>query len=389
MSEPTGPRVLFVDDDPNILDSFRRTYRNHLDFDTAASAPEALLKLTEGEPFAVVVSDQRMPQMSGIQLLKEVRTRCPDTIRIMLTGNADQQTAIDAVNMGHIMKFLTKPCPPATLLNAIQEGIRIWTTRNTEREILAGTLAGSVRIMTEVLGILHPASYGQNQRVQRMMKHVAGVFELPDVWQYETAAMLSQIGCVALDAELLSRVNAGYALEGDQQAMFASHPEVGARLIRNLPRMEAVADMISLQHATLGNRQCVDLADLSPAEIGGHLLGIALRVDLAMRRGKPYQEAVSDLIRDTRDLRVDILSALQSLHLEDATLQSRPIRLKHLHVGHTLADAVITETGIILASKDQEITDTMLERIRTFAQSVGIREPMLIWESVLDVDDQS
>ncbi|MFA7330056.1 MAG: response regulator [Candidatus Delongbacteria bacterium] len=386
MSAAAGPRVLFVDDDPNILDSFRRTYRNHLDFDTAESAPAALLKLDEAGPFAVVVSDQRMPQMSGIQLLKEIRTRCPDTIRIMLTGNADQQTAIEAVNMGHIFRFLTKPCPPATLLNAVQDGIRLWMNRNTEREILAGTLAGSLRILTDVLGILHPASYGQNQRVQRMVKHVATVLKLPDAWQYETAAMLSQIGCVALDAGLLTRVNAGYTLAGEEDVLFRSHPDLGARLIRNLPRMEAVADMINLQMSTLGNRQGLDLADLTPAEIGGHLLGIALRVDQAMRRGKPYQEAVSDLIRDTRDLRQDMLSALQSLRLEDATLKSRPIRLKHLHVGHTLADDVLTETGVMLASRDQEITDTMLERIRGFAQSIGIREPMLIWEPMLETE---
>jgi CheY-like chemotaxis protein len=380
MSEPSGPRVLFVDDDLHILDSFRRTYRNHLSLEVAESGPAALVKLAEAGPFAVVVSDQRMPLMSGIQLLREVRQRHPDAIRIMLTGNADQQTAIEAVNSGHIFRFLTKPCPPATLLNAVQDAIRLWEARQTERQVLEGTLTGSLRLVTEVLGILHPDSYGQNQRIRRMASHVAAQLKLPEAWRFETAAMLSQIGCVALDAGLLARINAGYELDPDQRALFDSHPEVGARLIRNLPRLEVVAEMVRLQGAPLGADQVAALEDVDPARLGGHILGIALRIDLAMRRGKPYLEAVDDLVRTTRDLRADVLGAFQCLRLEDATLQARPVKLNRLRVGHTLADGVMTETGVMLACKDQMVTETMLERIRGFALSIGIQEPLLVWE---------
>lgn len=378
MSQSSAGRVLFVDDDPNILDSFRRTFRNHLDFDTAESGVIALTMLRDQGPYAVVVSDQRMPQMSGIQLLREIDRAYPDTVRIMLTGNADQQTAIDAVNNGHIYRFLTKPCPPAAILNAVQDGMRLWGQRQLERELLEGTLSGSVAVLVEIIGRVHPASFGQNQRVRRMVAHVAEKLRLPEAWRFEMAAMLSQIGCVALDADLLARVNAGYELPAEEQALFDSHPQLGARLIRKLPRMEAVGEMITRQFADLGAKLDRPIAELTPEELGGHLLRIALTIDQAMRRGRSFPAALQALLDEGKIWRLDMLHALQSLSLDAATLETKPIRLKELRIGMTLADNIQAENGIVLASGGQIITEMMLERIRAFSESIGLREPMLI-----------
>jgi CheY-like chemotaxis protein len=378
MSLPDNPKVLFVDDDPNILESFRRTFRNHLDFDTAESGQTALMMLRERGPFAVIVSDQRMPQMTGIALLREVHKAFPDIVRIMLTGNADQQTAIDAVNGGHIHRFLTKPCPPATILNAVQEGLRIWTQLQTEHELLEGTLSGSIRVMTEVLATIHPATADQNQRILRMMRHVVKSLRLNHTWQYEIAAMLSQIGCIVLDADLLAKVHAGYDLNEDETRHVHAHPEIGARLIRHLPRLEAAADMIARQLTPLGERLELPLADLTPAEIGGHILQAAVLIDLSMRRGRPYKEAAEHLHGRAKGIRRDVLDALQNLRLESAVLEKKPVRMKDLRVGQLLADDVLASNGITLAVKGQVISDLMLERIRAFDQGVGLREPFLI-----------
>jgi DNA-binding NtrC family response regulator len=101
--------ILFVDDDPEVLAGFRRSLRKEFKIDTAEGGAPALALMRGRSPYAVVVVDMRMPAMNGVEFLMELEKTAPDTIRMMLTGNADQKTARDAVNQGHIFRFLTKP----------------------------------------------------------------------------------------------------------------------------------------------------------------------------------------------------------------------------------------------------------------------------------------
>ena len=109
-------KVLFVDDDANILASFLRQLRKEFSVHTAQGAEEALNAISEKGPFPVVVSDLRMPGMDGYSFCPKLEQIAPDSVRIMLTGNADVSAAIDAVNQGNIFRFLTKPCEQQTLL---------------------------------------------------------------------------------------------------------------------------------------------------------------------------------------------------------------------------------------------------------------------------------
>ncbi len=127
-------KVLIVDDDPNVLSGFRRHLRNRFTIHTVCNGEEALRALEGEGPFAVIVADMRMPGMSGVQLLGEFVRRAPDTSRIMLTGCGEQETAKEAVNEGNIFRFLTKPCPPETLANVIEEAIEEHIRIVQERE---------------------------------------------------------------------------------------------------------------------------------------------------------------------------------------------------------------------------------------------------------------
>lgn len=116
-------KILFVDDDTNILDAYKRQLRKEFNIATANSGELGLETLRSGGPYAVVVSDYQMPGMDGVEFLSRVRGIAPDTIRMMLTGHADLQTAMEAINDGHIFRFLTKPCKPYQLSMAIEAGI--------------------------------------------------------------------------------------------------------------------------------------------------------------------------------------------------------------------------------------------------------------------------
>jgi sigma-B regulation protein RsbU (phosphoserine phosphatase) len=116
-------RILLVDDEPKVLAAIQRQLRKQFRFETALSGEEALKIIDEKGPFAVVVSDYKMPGMNGIDFLCKVKTVDPDTVRMMLTGSADMSTAIAAVNEGSIFQFHPKPCPAETLGQAIKSGI--------------------------------------------------------------------------------------------------------------------------------------------------------------------------------------------------------------------------------------------------------------------------
>lgn len=139
-------KILFVDDDPNLLAGFQRNLRKLYMFDTATGGVEALERIKTDGPYAVIVADMQMPGMNGVELLTKVREVAPDTVRLMLTGNADQKTAVDAVNQGQVLGFLTKPCEPDMLRVTLDSALKQYSLVVVERELLEGTLSGSVKI---------------------------------------------------------------------------------------------------------------------------------------------------------------------------------------------------------------------------------------------------
>src|SRR3954465_9092456 len=125
-------RVLFVDDEPNVLDGIRRQLRNRVDIETANSASAGLDIIKAQGPFAVVVSDMRMPEMNGARFLAKVNEMAPHTVRMVLSGQADLDSTVAAVNDGHIFRFLMKPCDTDKLIESINCGIEQYRLVNAE-----------------------------------------------------------------------------------------------------------------------------------------------------------------------------------------------------------------------------------------------------------------
>tara|TARA_R110002072_G_scaffold119555_3_gene252465 strand:- start:21379 stop:23163 length:1785 start_codon:yes stop_codon:yes gene_type:complete len=128
-------KILIVDDEANILRSMKRQMHNLYDIDTAHGGEEALyLILNENKTYSVVISDMNMPAMNGLELLKAFKIHSPDTIRIMLTGNADQDTATNAVNQGEVFRFLTKPCSKEDIIEVIELALKCYNDRKISQK---------------------------------------------------------------------------------------------------------------------------------------------------------------------------------------------------------------------------------------------------------------
>lgn len=119
-------RILLVDDEQSVLNALNRFFRrNDYEVQMCVSAREALKLMENSEPFHLVISDYKMPEMNGIEFLSIVRSRWPETVRIVLSGFADYSAIIDATNQGNIYKFISKPWDEDFLLDSVQEALKL------------------------------------------------------------------------------------------------------------------------------------------------------------------------------------------------------------------------------------------------------------------------
>ncbi len=246
--------VLIVDDDPNILASLKRHLGKQFSVATAEDGEKALQVARQSGPVAVVVCDMYMPGMDGLETLKRFKQAMPDTVRIMLTGGADQQTAMDAINQGNIYRFYTKPCDATHLAEGIAAALEYYRLVSAERILLEQTLAGSVKVLTDMLAMLDPELLGTTQVVRDWGRKLAPILGLAHPWKLDLAAMLAPIGRVTIPRDVLNRQLTDANLAPVEQRMVDRIPEIGRDLIGNIPRMKDVADIIYYQNKHFDGR---------------------------------------------------------------------------------------------------------------------------------------
>jgi response regulator RpfG family c-di-GMP phosphodiesterase len=368
-------RVLFVDDDPNILAGFQRQLRKTFAVETALGGEQGLEMLSERGPFSVIVSDLRMPVMDGIQFLSRVRQAAPDSVRIMLTGNADLHAAIDAVNEGHIFRFLTKPCEPQALINALAAGIRQYQLICAERELLEKTLRGSLKVLVEILELTNPEAFGRATRITRFVKKVARAMQVPNLWQIETAAALSQIGCVILPEEALKKLYRGEQLTGEEAQLFAMHPSIASDLLSHIPRMETVAQIIVNQEKSF---DAPDSADDREVALGARILKTVLDFDRIHANNISDGDALEILISRTGRYDPNVLTAMQMVLGVEPGYEKMELPLSEFKDGMILNGDIFLQNGRLLVAKGYRINLTLRERIKNFAVKPGIMEPIQV-----------
>lgn len=205
------PRLLVVDDEEAILETMSFTFEEDYEVLTALSAREGLRLLEEQGPVAVVVSDQRMPEMTGVAFLAEVFARHPLTVRIILTGFADMDAILSAINEGHVYAYITKPWEPDQLKQVVRRAAEHYELAR-ENERLVSDLRAANRFLEAVMdqldtGALAVDADGAIRAMNRPAREYLGVSGDP------RGRVLAEV----LPAEVLERV-AGAALELSRDA---------------------------------------------------------------------------------------------------------------------------------------------------------------------------
>lgn len=378
-------KILFIDDDPNVLQAHQRAFRKRYEMDSATSGPEALNLLATRGPYAVIVTDLRMPGMTGTEFFLKAQERTPDTVRIMLTGHADQATAIDAVNRGHVYAFLTKPCNSDMLGMTIDNGIRHHQLITAERELLEKTLAGSIRVLTDILALQDPAAFGLAQTLRDRVRTFAEHRRIDRSWELEMGAMLAPVGLVTVPASVLAKLRGRQPLDTAEQEMLRRVPQIGAELLAHIPRLEPVSRIVLYQSKNF------DGSGFPDDSVWGRDIPIGARVLRVLRdlldlesTGLPHAEAAPILQQRPGVYDPVVLDSVLAF-CDIMPQQVQPSRnapaemcVRELLVGQVLASDVETTGGILLVRAGTKISPLLLEKLKNFAKSSGIKEPFLV-----------
>ncbi len=370
-------KILLVDDEPNVLESIQRQLRNRFAISTAQSGEEALEVLKSDGPFTLIVSDMRMPGMDGVQLLSRVKDMYPDTVRIMLTGNADQETAVAAANTGQIFRFLNKPCSTATLATALALGVRQYKLLSAEKELLNDTLKGSMKVLSELLSQSNATVFGAGSRIKDLVARLCEKLQLVNSWEYEIAALMSQVGCVTLPSEILHKLYAGVELTPDEQRMYDRHPEVGRELFTHIPRMEIVAAMIGMQLRRMDEYENeTATTDNEEACRGAQMLKVAIDYDLLSYQGLNQSDILRRMKRMPGVYNPEILETMECMRIK--TIQGRVVNLKvkDIQTGMVAEEDVFANNGVLIIPRGQVVTWPILQGLDNFSKQVGIQEPI-------------
>jgi len=355
------PQILCVDDEPLVLTGLKRSIGRDYEVATATSGVEGLSVLRSGGPFAVVVSDMRMPEMTGAQFLTQVRDEFPDVVRVLLTGQADLEDAISAVNDGQIYRFLSKPCSPDVIRATLQDAVELRRHRLAERELLEGTVRGSIALLVEVLSTVDPAGFDRVLRLRRHVTRLADELGVVERWDLEIAAMMSQIGLALLPDRVLERHRTGGILSAVESKVLATYPSVSADLLAHIPRLEAVAAMISGQLAP--SSQTIDTrSEEDRILLGSQLLFTATEFDGRLEKGMTFTDALAEM-REVGGFNPQLLAALGRFGTRQPVWTEVAVGPADLAPGMFLCEDLLAADGAVVAPKGSEVTHMLRARL--------------------------
>jgi putative two-component system response regulator len=291
-------KIMIVDDEPANLRLLERLFRREYQVLTASSGHEAL-QLLEQHDVALLITDQRMPGMTGIELLKRTSEFRPHMVRIILTGYTDMGALVEAINCGEVYKYVTKPWNNDDLRLTVERAVQHFETNKVRHELeiankrlsirLQDMTRAVVRSITDALEAKDEHVYGHARRVSGFAVAIGRRMRLDTATleQISLAAILHDIGKIGTPDAILLKPT---PFTDEERAVMQTHPERGARMLAGVPEMEDVAAIIRHHHEHWDGSGY-------PEGLSGELIPLASRIILvadaydAMTSPRPFRDA--------------------------------------------------------------------------------------------------
>lgn len=366
------------------------TFQGYHDLETG-------LKGLQHNPGDLLFLDFRLGAKTGIEAFQEIQNIGYEKPVILLTGNGDEYTAVEAMKAG-IADYLSKAVLAPTILHrAINNALEKYQLRQanseqqhrveaadrellrrirSEKEVLEQTLIGSLEAMTQVLSIMNPDVFTRSIRISRYVTAIAKQMNLTVIWKLEVAALLSQIGFITFPPEILHNLARGKELSHQETLLYHQYPSIGADMIRKIPRMEKVADIIQHQEYTFDDQDSPTDPNQIPLE--SRILKVAIDLDALESTGHTKQQALDHLRMHVKKYDPTVLNALRAISNKALPFKTKELSMADLSPPMVLAEDIRAKSGAMVLPKGQPVTFTMLTRLHNFSLFQPIREPISV-----------
>jgi CheY-like chemotaxis protein len=364
--------VMIVDDNPANL-SLLEEMLSERGYEVR-SFPRGRMALAaaEIEPPDAVLLDINMPEMDGYEVCRQLKANkahsaIPVIFLSALSATEDKVKGFQAGGDDYI----PKPFQLEEVQARVATHIQLRRARLAEQDLLERTLSGAVETLWELVQLTAPVLAMRSRAIRDIVAWIAGQMELEHRWQYELAANLCLIGCLTIPERVFQGAYAGQKLVADEERMFRSHPEAGARLLSKIPRLEAVGEMIR------GQQNPWTIAGLAGiSRQGAILLHLAQALDHKLCRGTSLRMACAE-IRLSAQYEPELIHALENYRPGQAEFESRRLRTKDLKAGMILEQDIFSH-GMLILKEGTVLTETWIERVANFVRISGAADEVKV-----------
>jgi hypothetical protein len=316
-----------------------------------------------------------MPDMTGVEVFEKAQELCPETTRVLLTGDADLHGAMGAINQGNVFRFLLKPCPPDDLRATIGAATEQHRLVLAERELLQATVVGCVDALMDTLSMAQPDLFSRAGRLRRLVERLCRTLRVDNGWQVEMAAQMGEIGAITLPPSAIAALDGGTPGTAAEAKMLANLPKLADGVLARIPRLEAVREIVRYQLPT-DRSPFGPLADEAPE--GAHLLQAVREYDALVWRGMPPDLALATLSFRKIHSDTTLLGIAEAAGMRLPTESVREIGIGELTVGQELAGDLYSARGILLVSRGQVVNERLLVRVQNYEMTTGLQGRILI-----------
>lgn len=407
--------LLCVDDEPNILSALKRSLRTeNWRVLTAGGGAEAL-ELLARENIDLVISDMRMPVMDGAQLLEQVSQRWPACIRILLTGHADMNATVAAINRGRIFRYLNKPWDDDELRAVVRQGLDLLALERERQRLevltqqqnaqlhdanvlleqrvsertaelskahdkVKRSYMTSIKVFSGLLELREGRLAGHGRRVADMARKLANAMGLSDdeTHQIFVAGLLHDIGLIGVPDTLLAKTVARH--NAADTALFHRHAEIGEQALLPLEEMQPVAALIRAHHERFNGQGFPDKRAGNDIPMGARILAIVDTFD-DLQNGHLVESALTSqeartVIRHGRGTQFDPEVVDVFLHITEPDRPKAPpadvmMTTAQLEPEMVLARDLVSTTGVLMLTAGHVLNPLVIRRVREFELREG------------------
>ena len=360
--------IMAVDDNPANLKLLEDMLRQH--GYEVQSFPRGRLALAaaEEEPPELILLDINMPEMNGYEVCEQLKQNADlaGVPVIFLSALNAIEDKVKGFQSGGV-DYISKPFQLEEVQARVRTHIKLRRAQEAEHDLLEKTLGGAVETLWGLVQLTSPVLAQRSRAVREIVRRIAKRMAIKDVWQYELAATLCLVGCIALPDEVFERAYCREKLTADEERMFRAHPETAARLLSSIPRLEAVAEIIRKQQEPESEPYV-----LEAARQGAQMLHLGLEMDRRIYRGVSSTAALAEL-RTSRRFEIRMLDALESYSPAPAEFEMRRLRIRDLRIGMILEQDFLNGSVLIL-KRGTSLTETWIARMENFAKTRDAQE---------------